>query len=158
MGKGKRTRGGGQGADGDLGRETEIPDAFWADLDPDGSMSERPDYWTDLGPPEPPTRLAWLRHRLRQAAALVGVQTPDPWSSPHVPQAEWTRLSEEALGPLLKAGDYADRKQARSSAPNARTTARKPAAYSPEEMPQLPQSHDTKSALGALRRTLKVDA
>ncbi|MGE4243219.1 hypothetical protein [Ramlibacter sp.] len=113
---------------------TETPDSFWADMDPDGSMSERPDYWRDLPPPEPPTRLAWLRHRARAAADLLRTPAPepDPWMQPRVPEEEWIRLSEQALGPLPRQADIPQERKARSAAPNARQHARKPVAYSPK--------------------------
>lgn len=110
---------------------TEIPDAFWSDMDPDGSMSERPDYWVDEPRPAAATRLAWLRHRLEEAARLLGATDPDPWAQPRTSQEEWIRLSEQALGPLPRPADMPQEREARSSAPNARQPARKPKAYSP---------------------------
>lgn len=119
-------------AEDKLDPATEIPDAFWADMDPDGSMSERPDYWLDEPQPEPPTRLAWLRHRLRAAAALLGRPAdPDPWTQPRTTEEEWIRLSEKALGPLPRPADIPQERKARSAAPNAQKAARKPKAYSP---------------------------
>lgn len=157
MGKAKAIGVGGCGEkEGRLGPETEVPDCFWSDMDPDGSMSERPDYWQTLPPPEPPTRMAWLRHRLRQAAALVGAAQPDPNAEPRLSHAEWTRLSEQALGPLPQPGDYADRKQARSATPNARKPARKPAAYSPERTSGA--SEEGRGVPETLGATQKVDA
>lgn len=151
MDKGKRAE--------SLDPSTEIPEAFWSDLDPDRSMSEREDYWRDLPPPEPPTRLAWLRHRLREAARLLGAPPPDPWQEARPTHADWTRLSEQALGPLLKPGDYADRRQARSAAPNAREPAREPAAHSPaiggantgEDEPQAAGAASKKPTKQAIR-------
>lgn len=101
------------------------------ELDPEGWMSEHPTYWMDLPDPEPPTRLAWLRHRLREAASYLGVAPSEPAPAPRVSEEEWTRLSETALGPLPRRGDFAQREEARPAAPDSRKTASKPAASSP---------------------------
>lgn len=105
---------------------------FPAELDAEGWMSERPRYWLDLPDPEPPTRAAWLRHRLMEAASfLLPGAAHDPWTQPRLSEEEWIRLSEQALGPLPRAADVPQERKARSAAPNARESARKPEAYSP---------------------------
>lgn len=111
-----------------------VPDAFWADMDPDGWMSERPRYWLDLRHPEPPSRAAWLRHRCREAAAYLRSRHEDPWTQPRTPEEEWIRLSEQALGRLPRPEKPEGQKQAqaRSAPPNPPRPARKPKAYSPK--------------------------
>lgn len=112
-----------------------IVDASFGDFDPEGWMSERPTYWADVPQPEPPTRLAWLRHRMRQAASYFGVSPPEPTRFPRVGAEEWTRLSEVALGPLQRRGDFVQRQEARPAEPDSRNTASKPTASSPESRP-----------------------
>ena len=108
----------------------EIVDDPIDEFDPEGWMSERPAYWLDLPSPEPPTRLAWLRHRLAEAAARLGFFLP-PDPAPRVSYEEWTRLSEMALGPLQHRDDFAVRREARPAAPDSRKSASKPQASSP---------------------------
>ena len=110
--------------------EIEIFDDPHDEFDPEGWMSEHPTYWTDLPDPEPPTRLAWLRHRLREAASYFGVAQSEPAPALRVSEEEWVRLSEMALGPLPRQGDFAQREEARPAAPDSRNTASKPAASS----------------------------
>lgn len=98
-------------------------------LDPDGWMAERPTYWFDLPEPEPPTRAAWLRHRIHEAASWLHLARRK--SEPEVSEGEWITLSEQALGPLPRPAPKPG-KQARSATPNAWGSARKPSAYSPE--------------------------
>lgn len=108
------------------------------DFDPEGWMSERPTYWLDLPDAESPTRLAWLRHRIRQAASFYGLREEAPGElRAKVPEEEWIRLSEMALGPLPRpdkkikpARKNVAKKAARPASPDARGTARKPPAYS----------------------------
>ena len=127
--------GGSSGERGDglpQGAGSGIPDEFWSDLDQDGSMSERAGYWVDEPFPAPPTRLAWLRHRLTEAARLLAAAQPDPWTQPRTSEEEWIRLSEQALGRLPRPADLPQEREARSARPNAREPARKPKAYSPK--------------------------
>lgn len=99
------------------------------EFDPEGWMAERPTYWFDLPDPEPPSRLAWLRHRAREAACRLGL-AETPAERERVTQEEWIRLSEIALGPLPR--PEKPRKKARPASPDAREPARKPKAYSPK--------------------------
>ena len=115
------------------------------DFDPDGWMSERPTYWLDLPDPDAPTRMAWLRHRVRQAASYFGVREEDCRElRAKVPEEEWIRLSEMALGPLPrpaktpKQRTNAAKKQARPATPDARKTAREPKAHSQTPPSQEP--------------------
>jgi hypothetical protein len=99
------------------------------DLDPEGWMAERPDYWMDLDPPAL-TRGAWLRHRVAEAAACLGLHLPESSRAP-VSEEEWIRLSEMALGPLPRPKRARPKAKARPTEPDARKPARKPEASSP---------------------------
>lgn len=99
--------------------------------DTEGWMAERPTYWLDLPEAEPPSRLAWLRHRAREAASLLGVRIEDPWKKAGNADAEWRRLSEIALGPLPPApGELRAKSKAQAGAkkPGAGKQARNAAA------------------------------
>lgn len=121
----------GDGAEG-VSAEPIVEAEYPAELDAGGWMSERPRYWLDLPDPEPPTRAAWLRHRLAEAASLLRPRADaDPWAQPRTSEEEWIRLSEQALGPLPRPADLPQERKARSATPNARKPARKPTAYSP---------------------------
>lgn len=97
--------------------------------DTEGWMAERPNYWLDLPAPPPPTRGAWLRHRITEAAAYFGMaqlaDSPAPLS-----EEEWIRLSEMALGPLPRPEKPGPKRKARPASPDAREPARKPEAHS----------------------------
>ena len=102
------------------------------DFDPDGWMSERPDYWKNVPRPQPPTRAAWLLHRAREFA--VWAHLADRKVAPKVTEEEWIALSETVLGPLPRPASPGP-KTARPATPDARKSARKPAAYSPTSRP-----------------------
>lgn len=96
-------------------------------------MSDRPRYWLDLPNPEPPTRAAWLRHRLAEAASFLRPRAPDPWTQPTTSEEEWIRLSEQALGPLPRPAEFPRQEGgARSGVPNAREPASKSESHSPK--------------------------
>ncbi len=100
--------------------------------DSDGWLSERLQYWADLQPAEPPSRLAWLRHRLREAQDFFGIGEPlrRPWEAARTPAEEWSRLFEEAVGPE-HAGAGPDDYPEKAAPPNseAQGDATKPAAF-----------------------------
>lgn len=78
---------------GDLGNEFD---------DPEGWMSERPDYWTDLGDPPLPTRAQLLRHRIGEFIALLRSFMPGSapaWPIERIPEAVWRRAAHEVFGP-----------------------------------------------------------
>lgn len=78
---------------GDLGNEFD---------DPEGWMSERPDYWTDLGDPPLPTRAQFLRHRIGEFIALLRSFMPGSapaWPIERIPEAVWRRAAHEVFGP-----------------------------------------------------------
>lgn len=106
------------------------------DMDPEGWMAERPNYWLELPDPPPPTRAAWLRHRVAEAAAYFGMALPAD-SPARVSEEEWIRLSETALGPLPRPEKAPRKREARPAPPDAREPARKPEAYS-----QKPRSRE----------------
>ena len=114
-----------------LSDKIEIFDDPRDEFDPEGWMAEHPNYWMDLPDPEPPTRLAWLRHRMHEAASYFGCAQPVPVPEPQVSDEEWTRLSEMALGPFPRRGDFVQKEEARPAMPDSRNTASKPPASSP---------------------------
>ena len=102
------------------------------EFDPEGWMSERPDYWKNLPRAQPPTRAAWLLHRAREFA--IWAQLAERKVEPKVSEEEWIALSETVLGPLPRPASPSPKK-ARPATPDARKSARKPAAYSPTARP-----------------------
>lgn len=77
---------------GDLGNEFD---------DPEGWMSERPDYWTDLGDAPWPSRASFLRHRIAELIGLLKALSPHPtpaWPSERVAEAVWRGAVEDAFG------------------------------------------------------------
>lgn len=108
---------------GDLGNDQD---------DSDGWLSERLQYWADLKPAEPPTRLAWLHHRLREAQDFFGIGEPllRPWEVARPPAAAWSRLFEEAVNPgPADAGPEADREGGAPPNSEAHGGATKPVAF-----------------------------
>lgn len=100
--------------------------------DSDGWLSERLQYWADLQPVEPPSRLAWLRHRIREAQEFFGIGEPlrKPWEAARTPAAEWSRLFEEAVGPEpAGAGPDADVDPGAPPISEAHDGATKPAGF-----------------------------
>ena len=133
--------------------QVEIVDDFHNDFDdPEGWMAERATYWRDLGPLGQPTRMAWLRHRLQEARRALGiepVEVPEP--TERTSEEEWIRLSETALGPLPRREHTDVRTEARPAAPDARKSARKPAAYSQSKTAKAAGCADTARGAGQPR-------
>ncbi|RQO58497.1 hypothetical protein DBR47_12355 [Paucibacter sp. KBW04] len=78
---------------GDLGNEFD---------DPEGWMSEHPDYWKDLGDPPLPTRAQLLRHRIGEFIALLRSFMPGSapaWPIERIPETVWRRAAHEVFGP-----------------------------------------------------------
>lgn len=77
---------------GDLGSEED---------DPEGWMSERARYWTDLALAVHPTRTAFLLHRMAECMgwlrALVHEKISEPQSD-RVPDSTWSKLADEVFG------------------------------------------------------------
>lgn len=77
---------------GDLGNDFD---------DPEGWMSERPDYWTDLAGAPLPSRASFLRHRIVELMELLKALSPNPapaWPSERVAEAVWRGAVEDAFG------------------------------------------------------------
>ena len=78
---------------GDLGSEFD---------DPEGWMSERPNYWTDFTDPPLPTRASLLRHRIGEFITLLRSFLPHrapAWPAERVAETVWHRAVEEVFGP-----------------------------------------------------------
>lgn len=70
--------------------------------DPEGWMSERPDYWTDWVDPPLPTRASLLRHRIGEFITLLRSFLPHrapAWPAERVAETVWHRAVEEVFGP-----------------------------------------------------------
>lgn len=77
---------------GDLGNE---------DDDPDGWMSERARYWTDLASASQPTRAAMLRHRIAECFGLLRLLACEKsldWPSDRIPESAWRKAADEVFG------------------------------------------------------------
>lgn len=76
---------------GNLGNEVD---------DPEGWMSERVDYWESLSPAVLPTREAWLRSVIANAAQQLAALTTkkDATWTTRESDLSWTNLANDALG------------------------------------------------------------
>ena len=77
---------------GDLGNE---------DDDPEGWMSERAHYWSDLAKAAHPTRSAMLRHRIAECFGLlrsIACHKGLDWPTDRTPESEWRRAADEVFG------------------------------------------------------------
>lgn len=65
--------------------------------DPEGWMAENASYWLDLPDPQPLTRQAWVRHKIKELVELLWSltnPTANPWQGDRIPESEWIRLYE----------------------------------------------------------------
>ena len=77
---------------GDLGNE---------DDDPEGWMSERAHYWSDLAKAAHPTRAPMLRHRITECFGLLRALACHKrldWPTDRTPESEWRRAADEVFG------------------------------------------------------------
>ena len=77
---------------GDLGGEFD---------DPEGWMSERPDYWMQQSAPPPPTRAAFIRHRINElfdiACSWKSGSAP-AWPATRIADTQWRGLADSVFG------------------------------------------------------------
>ncbi len=92
---------------GDLGSEFD---------DPEGAMSERPDYWMQQPAPPLPTRAAFMRHRINELfdIARSWKSGSEPaWPATAFSDAQWRGLADSVfdLGGLAEVADGSSSKE-----------------------------------------------
>lgn len=136
---------------GDLGNEFD---------DPEGWMSERTHYWSDLAKASHPTRAALLRHRIAECFSLLrALACRDSLGSPtdRLPKSEWQKSADELFGYSLRAirGEPTERKQPNTSPHKSKVGSNAGqchAAYESLDWPPRPSHPKASAALQPPRR------